>query len=165
MPSLSAPCAAAAQAWDAPPVPSCVMRCKAIWRKQLCPLHRPMRWAAIYLDSMLAPMTWPASVRPSLRKCGTKNAHCKPHDPEPRTVARLKVKSETKAPPALRQVVADSRPLLALFNRADHWHVPVLQWLQSNPKTHLLTTWPVLTEVRALLARRLGNDCALDFLR
>lgn len=80
-------------------------------------------------------------------------------------MARLKVKSETKAPPALGQVVADSGPLLALFNRADHWHAPVLQWLQSNPQTKLLTTWPVLTEVCALLARRLGNDCALDFLR
>ena len=29
----------------------------------------------------------------------------------------------------------------------------------------LLTTWPVLTEVCALLARRIGNAAALDFLR
>ena len=70
-----------------------------------------------------------------------------------------------KAAPTLRQVVADSGPLLALFNRTDRWHAPVLQWLQSNPQVSLLTTWPVLTEVCALLARRLGNDCALDFLR
>ncbi len=84
-------------------------------------------------------------------------------------MARLKaeagVNAGVKASPALRQVVADSGPLLALFNRTDHWHAPVLQWLQANPQACLLTTWPVLTEVCALLARRLGNDCALDFLR
>ena len=41
----------------------------------------------------------------------------------------------------------------------------MLQWLQVNPQTRLLTTWPVLTEVCALLARRVGNAAALDFLR
>ncbi len=64
-----------------------------------------------------------------------------------------------------RTVVADSGPLLALFNTADHWHAPVLQWLKANPQIKLLTTWPVLTEVCALLARRIGNAAALDFLR
>lgn len=68
-------------------------------------------------------------------------------------------------PQAHRQVMADSGPLLALFNRADHWHGPVVQWLQSNPDTLLTTTWPVITEVCALLARRVGNPAALDFLR
>ena len=62
-------------------------------------------------------------------------------------------------------VLADSGPLLALFNGADRWHAPVLKWLQANPQTVLITTWPVLTEVCALLARRLGNAAALDFLR
>jgi len=84
-------------------------------------------------------------------------------------VAKLKVKAgikvDMKAAPALRQVVADSGPLLALFNRADHWHAPVLKWLQDNSQVSLLTTWPVLTEVCALLARRLGSAAALDFLR
>ena len=94
-----------------------------------------------------------------------KSVRCKPRSPKLCAVARLKVKAGTKTSPALRQVVADSGPLLALFNRADHWHAPVLQWLQGNPQTSLLTTWAVLTEVCALLARRLGNDCALDFLR
>jgi predicted nucleic acid-binding protein len=28
-----------------------------------------------------------------------------------------------------------------------------------------MSTWPVATEVCALLARRIANDCALDFLR
>jgi predicted nucleic acid-binding protein len=37
--------------------------------------------------------------------------------------------------------------------------------LQCNPGVRLLTTWPVLTEVCALLARRLHIEAALDFLR
>jgi uncharacterized protein len=76
-------------------------------------------------------------------------------------VAKLKVTAQATA---LRQVVADSGPLLALFNRADRWHTPVVQWLRANPQARLLTTWPVLTEVCALLARRLSNEAALDFL-
>ena len=66
---------------------------------------------------------------------------------------------------ATRKLLADSGPLLALFNAADQWHQPVLQWLQANPQARLVTTWPVLTEVCALLARRIGNVAALDFLR
>lgn len=59
----------------------------------------------------------------------------------------------------------DSGPFIALFNAADHWHAPVRRWLQSNPRAQLLSTWPVATEVCALLARRIHNDAALDFLR
>jgi predicted nucleic acid-binding protein len=62
-------------------------------------------------------------------------------------------------------VLVDSGPLIALFNGADRWHAPVLDWLRQNPATTLLSTWPVATEVCALLARRIHNDCALDFLR
>ncbi|MCB2022267.1 MAG: VapC toxin family PIN domain ribonuclease [Burkholderiaceae bacterium] len=62
-------------------------------------------------------------------------------------------------------VVVDSGPLIALFNAADDWHAPVLAWLEANPAATLLSTWPVATEVCALLARRITNDCALDFLR
>ncbi len=40
-----------------------------------------------------------------------------------------------------------------------------MTWLQANPEALLVTTWPVLTEVCALLARRVGNVAALDFLR
>lgn len=61
--------------------------------------------------------------------------------------------------------LVDSGPLIALFNGADRWHAPVLGWLQSNPGATLLSTWCVATEVCALLARRIHNDCALDFLR
>ena len=62
-------------------------------------------------------------------------------------------------------VLVDSGPLIALFNGADRWHAPVLRWLQHNPATTLVSTWCVATEVCALLARRIHNDCALDFLR
>lgn len=62
------------------------------------------------------------------------------------------------------QVLVDSGPLLALFNAADHWHAPVLTWLQAHPDVALVSTWPVLTEVCALLARRVHNQAALDFL-
>lgn len=61
-------------------------------------------------------------------------------------------------------VLVDSGPLLALFNAADHWHAPVLAWLQAHPGAALVSTWPVLTEVCALLARRVHNQAALDFL-
>lgn len=59
----------------------------------------------------------------------------------------------------------DSGPLLALFNKADKWHQPSLEWLRANPEIRLHTTWPVLTEVCALLARRIHNAAALDFLQ
>ena len=66
---------------------------------------------------------------------------------------------------AIGRVLVDSGPLLALFNAADSWHARVLSWLQQHPQAQLITTWPVATEVCALLARRIGNPAALDFLR
>ncbi len=62
------------------------------------------------------------------------------------------------------QVLIDSGPLLALFNGADQWHARVVAWLQAHPALALVSTWPVLTEVCALLARRVHNQAALDFL-
>jgi len=67
--------------------------------------------------------------------------------------------------PHVGTVLVDSGPLIALFNAADHWHARVLHWLQANPAAVLVSTWPVATEVCALLARRLHSECALDFLR
>lgn len=64
-----------------------------------------------------------------------------------------------------RIVLVDSGPLIALFNATDRWHAVTLAWLQQHPEVALRSTWPVATEVCALLARRIGNDCALDFLR
>ena len=62
------------------------------------------------------------------------------------------------------QVLVGSGPLLALFNSADGWHARVLAWLKAHPGMALISTWPVLTEVCALLARRVHNQAALDFL-
>ena len=62
------------------------------------------------------------------------------------------------------QVLVDSGPLLALFNAGDDWHAPVVAWLKQHPDVALVSTWPVLTEVCALLARRVHNQAALDFL-
>lgn len=62
-------------------------------------------------------------------------------------------------------VLVDSGPLIALFNGNDRWHAPVLGWLRANPSATLVSTWCVATEVCALLARRIHNDAALDFLR
>ena len=68
------------------------------------------------------------------------------------------------AAPTAREALIDSGPLLALFNGADHWHARVVAWLKANEPVRLVTTWPVLTEVCALLARRIHTRAALDFL-
>lgn len=67
--------------------------------------------------------------------------------------------------PVGAQVLVDSGPLIALFNRADRWHASVAEWLQANPRIKLVTTWCVLTEVCAMLSRRVHNEAALDVLR
>lgn len=87
--------------------------------------------------------------------------------PGPRSTRLAAAEPDSSLARALARgrVVVDSGPLIALFNARDRWHAPVLEWLRENPGVRLLTTWPVLTEVCALLARRLHNDAALDFLR
>jgi predicted nucleic acid-binding protein len=69
------------------------------------------------------------------------------------------------APGALVRVVVDSGPLIALFCPADHWHQPVVTWLRDHPGAQLFTTWPVMTEVCAMLAHRVRHEAAIDFLR
>lgn len=84
-------------------------------------------------------------------------------------VAQMAAKSQAREPGArylmMAQVLVDSGPMIALFNGGDRWHARVLAWLKAHDQTRLITTWPVATEVCALLARRIGNPCALDFLR
>jgi uncharacterized protein len=63
------------------------------------------------------------------------------------------------------RVLVDSGPLLALFNKNDKWYGRICEWLETNPTIRLVTTWPVLTEVCAMLARRVHNEAALDVLR
>jgi uncharacterized protein len=74
-------------------------------------------------------------------------------------------KTAAKAASIVGPVVVDSGPLLALFNGSDAWHATMVGWLKRNTQARLVTTWPVATEVCALLARRVGNPAALDFLR
>ena len=64
----------------------------------------------------------------------------------------------------MKNVAADSGPLLALFNRGDSWNTRVLAWMEANPRVHLIATWPVVTEVCALLSKRVSDAAALDFL-
>ena len=59
--------------------------------------------------------------------------------------------------------LVDTGPLVALVVRSDPDHALVAEYMRGF-RSRLLTTWPVLTEVCALLARRLSNNAALDFL-
>ncbi|HXZ46904.1 MAG TPA: hypothetical protein VEH02_09285 [Pseudolabrys sp.] len=59
----------------------------------------------------------------------------------------------------MKNTLVDSGPLVALFDRDDRDHRRVRNFLESR-RLRLVTTWPVLTEVCALLPRRSG----LDFL-
>lgn len=60
--------------------------------------------------------------------------------------------------------VVDSGPLIALFNRDDAWHDPVVKFLRKHPGLRLLTTWAVLNETSAVLGSRVGKQAELDFL-
>lgn len=79
--------------------------------------------------------------------------------------SELNVLSEPSSPQYPLRAVIDSGPVIALFNKRDHWHETVYDWLEDHPEVKLFSTWPVLTEACALLARRLTNDSALNVLR
>ena len=64
----------------------------------------------------------------------------------------------------MKSVAADSGPLLALFNRNDSWNARVLVWVETNSRVHLITSWPVVTEVCALLSKRVSVAAKIDFL-
>lgn len=51
----------------------------------------------------------------------------------------------------MRNIVADTGPLVALFARRDRAHERVVTFLRDNP-CMLVTTWPVATEAWHLLA-------------
>jgi predicted nucleic acid-binding protein len=59
----------------------------------------------------------------------------------------------------VRNTLVDSGPLIALFDRDDSHHRRVLAFLRQE-RLQLVTTWPVLTEVTALLP----GPAALDFV-
>ncbi len=62
-------------------------------------------------------------------------------------------------------MVVDSGPFIALFCITDQWHTTAVAWLREHPKVQLITTWPVITEVCAMLGQRVRKEVALDFLR
>ena len=62
-------------------------------------------------------------------------------------------------------MVVDSGPFIALFCITDQWHTTAVTWLREHPKVQLITTWPVITEVCAMLGQRVRKEVALDFLR
>lgn len=59
----------------------------------------------------------------------------------------------------MQSALVDSGPLIALFDRDDAHHKRITAFLRDR-RLRLLTTWPVLTEVCALLPAA----AALDFL-
>jgi predicted nucleic acid-binding protein len=59
----------------------------------------------------------------------------------------------------VQSALVDSGPLIALFDRDDRHHERVKTFLKAHP-LRLFSTWPVLTEVCALLPQQ----CAWDFM-
>jgi len=57
----------------------------------------------------------------------------------------------------VQSALVDSGPLIALFDRDDAYHGSVKAFLEVTP-LKLTTTWPVLTEVCALLPQPAGFD-------
>jgi uncharacterized protein len=82
-----------------------------------------------------------------------------------KTVRTAREQRPSRYGPTGGQVLVDSGPLLARFNRSDNWHTIIVEWLSVNPKIKLITTWCVLIEVCTMLSRRVHNDAALDVLR
>ena len=62
----------------------------------------------------------------------------------------------------MRSTIVDAGPLIALFDRDDHFHQPARGFIREN-KTALISTWPVATEVSHMLDFDLRAQ--LDFLR
>ena len=62
----------------------------------------------------------------------------------------------------MRSTLVDAGPLIALFDRDDHFHQAARGFIREN-KTALISTWPVATEVSHMLDFDLRAQ--LDFLR
>ncbi|GHU20501.1 pilus biogenesis protein [Betaproteobacteria bacterium] len=62
----------------------------------------------------------------------------------------------------LRTVLIDAGPLIALFDRSDHYHQPMLDFLATQ-RFHFVSTLAVLTEVAHMLD--FSVDAQLDFFR
>lgn len=62
----------------------------------------------------------------------------------------------------MRNTLVDAGPLIALFDRDDHFHQAARGFIREN-KTAFISTWPVATEVSHMLDFDLRAQ--LDFLR
>jgi predicted nucleic acid-binding protein len=61
-------------------------------------------------------------------------------------------------------ILADSGFWIALGNRRDRHHAAALAAAQRWSAEGFISTWPVLTEVTHLLAARIGQTQALEFM-
>lgn len=57
----------------------------------------------------------------------------------------------------MRSTLVDTGPLVALFDKADAWHLTVTEFLAGHPSS-LMTSWPVLTEVHYMLKHHMWLD-------
>ena len=62
----------------------------------------------------------------------------------------------------MESTLIDAGPLIALFDRDDKYHRKIIDFLKGE-SAHLVTTWPVLTEVTHMLD--FSVEAQLDFLR
>jgi predicted nucleic acid-binding protein len=51
----------------------------------------------------------------------------------------------------MKNILIDAGPLIALFDRSDHYHLKAISFLKSLDKG-LITTWPVITESSHMLS-------------
>jgi predicted nucleic acid-binding protein len=61
----------------------------------------------------------------------------------------------------VKNILVDAGPLIALFDKDDKYHNPVIKFLKQF-KGNLVTTWPVITEVTHLLSFNINVQ--IDFL-
>ena len=61
----------------------------------------------------------------------------------------------------MKNILVDAGPLIALFDKDDKYHNPVIKFLKQF-KGQLVTTWPVITEVTHLLS--FNVNVQIDFL-
>ena len=61
----------------------------------------------------------------------------------------------------MKNILVDAGPLIALFDKDDKYHTPVIKFLKQF-KGNIITTWPVITEVTHLLSFNINVQ--IDFL-
>lgn len=62
----------------------------------------------------------------------------------------------------MRSILIDAGPMIALFDKSDHYHHQAVTFLK-NFKGSLLTTWPVVTEVSHMLD--FSTQTQINFLK